>query len=200
METKEGENKTAAPVKMSNAIKPWRKDAPWWVQAIEALVALGLGIYVLAQQEQASRLLATILAAFLLVDGLLSLVSSFRGQSKTFGSMRAGIGILAGVALLLMPVFGFSDRVVTGWLLSLALIIGGAAGLLSRLFEAPRPISWIGVLITVLMIAIGGVYLYSIFQPTVNPLVAVGWLLVAIGLALGVYSAFNWFSNRQPAV
>ena len=50
------------------------------------------------------------------------------------------------------------------------------------------------------MIAIGGVYLYSIFQPTVNPLVAVGWLLVAIGLALGVYSAFNWFSNRQPAV
>lgn len=56
------------------------------------------------------------------------------------------------------------------------------------------------MLITVLMIAIGGVYLYSIFQPTVNPLVAVGWLLVAIGLALASYSAFNWFSNRQPAV
>jgi uncharacterized membrane protein HdeD (DUF308 family) len=204
METKEGEHKagapakTGAPVKMSNTIKPWRKEAPWWVQAIEALVALGLGFYVLTQATQASRMLAAILAIFLLVDGLLSLVSGLRGQGKTFGSIRAGVGILAGVALLLMPIFNFGDPTIAGWLLGLALIIGGVAGLLSRLFEAPRPISWIGVLITLLMIAIGGVYLYSVLQQTAAPLATVGWLLVAIGLALGAYAAFNWYSNRQP--
>jgi uncharacterized membrane protein HdeD (DUF308 family) len=86
-----------------------------------------------------------------------------------------------------------------GWLLGLALIIGGVAGLLSRLFEAPRPVSWIGVLITLLMIAMGSVYLYSILQPTAVPLTAVGWLLVAVGLALGAYAAFTWYSSRQAA-
>ena len=55
MTTKSDGGKPAAPVEMSNAIKPWRKDAPWWVQAIEALVALGLGIYVLAQSAEAAR-------------------------------------------------------------------------------------------------------------------------------------------------
>ena len=199
MTTQSGSNKPAAPVKMSNALKPWRKDAPWWVQAIEALVALGLGIYVLTQSVEAARVLATILAVFLLVDGLLSLVSGLRGRGKTFGSIRAGVGILAGAALLLMPVFGFGDKMVAGWLLGLALIIGGAAGLFSRLFEAPRPISWIGVLITLLMIAIGGVYLYSVLQATYNPLTAVGWLLIAIGVALGAYAAFNWSSGRGEA-
>ncbi len=190
-------NKAATPVKVTDAMKPWRKEAPWWVQAIEALVALGLGVYVLTQPSQASRVLSTLLAIFLLVDGLLSLVSGLRGRGKTFGSIRAGVGILAGVALLLMPVFGFGDKTVTGWLLGLALIIGGGAGLLSRLFESPRPISWIGVLITVLMMAIGAVYLYSVIQATYDPLTAVGWLLAAIGLALGGYAAFTWYSSRQ---
>lgn len=199
MATQSDGGKPNAPVKMSDAIKPWRKDAPWWVQAIEALVALGLGIYVLTQSVEAARVLATILAVFLLVDGLLSLVSGLRGQGKTFGSIRAGVGILAGVVLLLMPVFGFGDKVLAGWLLGLALIIGGTAGLLSRLFEAPRPISWIGVLITLLMIAIGAVYLYSVLQATYNPLTAVGWLLVAIGVALGAYAGFNWYRGRGEA-
>ena len=198
METKGSAGK-AAPVKVSDAIKPWRREAPWWVQAIEALVALGLGVYVLVQAEQASRVLTTLLAVFLLVDGLLSLISGLRGRGKTFGSIRAGVGILAGTVLLLMPVFGFGDKVLAGWLLGLALIIGGFAGLLSRLFEAPRPISWLGVLITVLMIAIGAVYLYSVLQATYNPLTAVGWLLVAIGLALGAYAGFTWYSSRQTA-
>lgn len=197
METKSSGQKAAAPVKMSNAIKPWRKDAPWWVQAIEAVIALGLGIYVLAQATEASRLLGTILAIFLLADGLLSLVGGLRGHGKTFGSIRAGVGILAGVALLLMPVFNFNDPVMTGWLIGLALIIGGLAGLLSRLFEAPRPVSWIGVLITILMIAIGAVYLYAILQASAAPLTTVGWLLVAVGLALGAYAGYNWYSGRK---
>jgi len=200
MTTKSDGGKPAAPVKMSDAIKPWRKDAPWWVQAIEALVALGLGIYVLTQSVEAARVLATLLAVFLLVDGLLSLVSGLRGRGKTFGSIRAGVGILAGVVLLLMPVFGFGDKMLAGWLLGLALIIGGVAGLLSRLFEAPRPISWLGVLITLLMIAIGAVYLYSVLQATYNPLTAVGWLLIAIGVALGAYAGFNWYRGRGEAV
>jgi uncharacterized membrane protein HdeD (DUF308 family) len=197
METQSDSKKPAAPVKVTDAIKPWRKEAPWWVQAIEAVVALGLGIYVLMQAEQASRVLGTILAIFLLVDGLLSLISGLRGRGKTFGSIRAGVGILAGAALLLMPVFNFSDPVMFGWLIGLALIIGGVAGLLSRLFESPRPISWIGVLVTLLMIAIGGVYLYSILQASAAPLTVVGWLLVAVGLALGAYAAFTWNSSRQ---
>jgi uncharacterized membrane protein HdeD (DUF308 family) len=206
METKGDETRAsapatpAAPVKVSDAIKPWRKDAPWWVQAIEALVALGLGIYVLTQPTQAARMIVYILAIFLLVDGVMSLVSGLRGRGKTFGSIRAGVGILAGVALLLMPIFNLNYPAVAGWLLGLALIIGGIAGLLSHLFEAPRPISWIGVLITILMIAIGGVYLYSILLETAAPLTAVGWLLVAVGLALGGYAVYNWYSNRQPAV
>lgn len=197
MTMQSGGGKPAEPVKMSNAIKPWHKDAPWWVQAIEAVVAIGLGIYVLTQAAQAARMLTIILAIFLLVDGILSLVSGLRGRGKTFGSIRAGVGILAGAALLLMPLFNFNDAVMAGWLVGLALIIGGIAGLLSRLFEAPRPINWISVLITVLMIAIGVVYVYSVLQATYNPLTAVGWLLLAIGIALGAYAGFNWYSERR---
>ena len=199
MATGDSDLKAKAPTTVSNAIKPWRKDAPWWVQAVEALVALGLGVYVLMQAAQASRVLATVLAIFLLVDGLLSLFSAMRGRGKTFGSLRAGVGIMAGGALLLMTVFNVNDPVMAGWLIGLALILGGLAGLLSTLFEAPRPISWIGVLITLLMMALGGVYLYSVLQGTTAPLTAVGWLLVAVGLALGGLSAYTWSSNRKSA-
>ena len=31
MATQSDGNKPAAPVKMKDAIKPWRKEAPWWV-------------------------------------------------------------------------------------------------------------------------------------------------------------------------
>lgn len=88
METKEGGyRKTSAPVKMSNISSRGGKKRPggcrqsrrWWRSAWAFMCW--------RSRNRLRGLLATILAAFLLVDGLLSLVSSFRGQSKTFGSM-----------------------------------------------------------------------------------------------------------------
>jgi uncharacterized membrane protein HdeD (DUF308 family) len=183
--------------KVAETVKPWSKNAPWWMLAIEAAVAVGLGIYVLTQSDRASTVISFALAAFLLLDGLLTLFAAMRGRVKTFGAVRGGVGILAGLVLLLMPVFGFGSLQTAGWLIGLALIVGGIAGLLSRLFEAGRPINWISVLVTLLMIALGGVYIYSVMQQSLGVLDAVGWLLLAVGIALAAYAAYVWNENRQ---
>jgi uncharacterized membrane protein HdeD (DUF308 family) len=186
--------------KVTDSLKPWSKNAPWWVMAIEAVVAIGLGIYVLSESARATNAISLALAIFLLVDGLLSLFSSLRGRSKTFGAVRGGIGLLAGVVLLMMNVFNFGDATIAGWIIGLALVIGGFVGLLSRLFESGRPISWISVIITLLMMAIGGVYLYSVILQTTGVLSAIGWLLLALGLALAAYAAYVWNEGRKAFV
>jgi uncharacterized membrane protein HdeD (DUF308 family) len=182
---------------VTESIKPWSKQAPWWILAIEAVVALGVGIYVLMESSRATTVITYALAAFLLVDGLLAIVGGLRGEAKTFGAIRGGVGLLAGIVLLLMPVFGYGSPLMAGWLIGLALIVAGLAGLLSRLFEAGRPIRWIGVLVTLLMIALGGVYIYSVVQQSTTFLNAAGWILVAVGLALGVYAGFTWNEGRK---
>jgi uncharacterized membrane protein HdeD (DUF308 family) len=197
MASKGGGGKVPTSKKVAETIKPWSKNAPWWMLAIEAVIAGALGLYVLTQSDRASTVITYALAAFLLVDGLLTLIAAMRGRVKTFGAVRGGVGILGGIVLLLMPVFGFGSPTMAAWVIGLALVIGGAAGLLSRLFEAGHPINWISVLVTVLMIALGGVYIYSALQQSRTVLDAVGWLLLAVGIALGAYAAYVWNETRQ---
>jgi hypothetical protein len=46
------------------------------------------------------------------------------------------------------------------------------------------------------MIALGGVYIYSVLQQSLGVLDAVGWLLLAVGIALGAYAAYVWNESR----
>ncbi len=196
-ETKGTGSKVPASKKVTETIKPWSKEPTWWVLAGEAVITIGLGIYVILQSAQATIWMAYALAIFLLVDGLLAVFNGMRGHGKTFGSMRGGVGLLAGAVLLLMPVFNYGSPTMAGWLIGLALIISGIAGLLSRFFEMPRPIRWMGVLINLLMIVLGFVYIDTVIQQDATVLYAVGWLLLAVGAALAVYAFVIWNEGRR---
>lgn len=198
MTTSNAGGKLPSTKQVADSIKPWSKHTPWWIMAIEAVVALGVGIYVLMESSRAGIVISYALAVFLLVDGLLAILGGLRGESKTFGAIRGGVGLLAGIVLLLMPVFGYGSPMMAGWVIGLALIVGGLAGLLSRLFEAGKPIRWLGVLVTLLMIALGAVYIYSVSQQSAGFLNAAGWILVAVGVALGGYAVFTWNEERKP--
>jgi uncharacterized membrane protein HdeD (DUF308 family) len=105
--------------------------------AIEAAVAVALGVYVLTQVGSASALLSYALGIFLVVDGLLAIFNGLRGRGgKLFGPMRAGVSLLGGLIVLLMPVLGFGNPTTAGWILGLAFLAAGIFGVIGRIFES----------------------------------------------------------------
>jgi uncharacterized membrane protein HdeD (DUF308 family) len=184
--------------KVVQAVKPWSSETAWWVLAIEAVIALGLGVYALIEPAGATSSITIILAAFLLVDGLASIFSVVRRKGgKMFHFAGTGVGILAGLLVLSMAFLNVGDLVAQGWILGMAFVLVGFFNLLALFFERDGPIRWVRVLVAFLMIALGGVYIYSALTKNTQAIVFIGWLLLAVGLMLGLYAAFVWSQTRK---
>ena len=105
-------SKPSTRTKVVQAVKPWSSETAWWVLAIEAVVAVGIGIYALVQPTMAITNVTYILAAFLLIDGMASIFSVIRHKGgKMFHFASSGVAILAGLLVLTMAYLNIGDLV-----------------------------------------------------------------------------------------
>jgi uncharacterized membrane protein HdeD (DUF308 family) len=80
----------------------------WWVIALRGVIAIAFGVLAFAQPQLTLRELVTLVAIYLLADGLSLLISYVRGDPE---ARRAGwsvavmgiVGIVAGVAAFVWP-------------------------------------------------------------------------------------------------
>src|SRR3954454_16299502 len=80
---------------------PWRAGQSWWVAGVEVIVALLIGIYVVADPVRASDLVRQLIALVLLAVSLAQIVDGFRFRglpTSPWSTLRGGVG--ATVALL----------------------------------------------------------------------------------------------------
>lgn len=168
-------------------VKPWGKRTPWWVLLVEGLLTLGLGIYALAMPLQAQGLVLIGLAIVLAVNGLLTIFGYLRGRRQgNLPLIRGSIGLVVGLIVILMPIFGFGSQLTAAWILAIGLILAGVMAFLAVFMESAAS-RWGSLLIAVLFLMLGSVIIYNITTGAGIVQIA-AWVLVAFGVILTGYS------------
>lgn len=171
-------------------IKPWRRDTAWWVLLIEGVVALGLGVAILLWPADAQGWVLLFLAILLALHGLLLLFSMLRGRRRgNFPLVRGAIGLIVGMAVILMPLFGFGDRTAAGWLLAIGLLSTGLLAVVAPFFEGGAAGRRGDLLLAVFLLILGGLLLYNLLTG-VAVLQLVAWTLLGFGALLAGFGFF----------
>jgi uncharacterized membrane protein HdeD (DUF308 family) len=113
---------------------PWKRGVGWPVLAIEGLLGIGIGIYVLVDPDGARDIIRQILGAMLLINGLLRIVHGFRDNPKGLPStpyrlVSGGIGATVGAIVLLENVSDYITVDAARVILALGLLAFGIIGL-----------------------------------------------------------------------
>lgn len=121
---------------------------PWWVLLLQGVIAVLLGVYLLAYPAQTLMVVITFLGAYWLVSGFFNLVSIAWDRTDMGWKIVLGIlGIIAGLAILAYPLYStllvpYLFTVMVGFL---GLIYGGIA-LLGGLTGKGWGVALLGVL------------------------------------------------------
>jgi len=77
----------------------------WWLIALRGLFAVIFGVLALAWPTQTATAIVMLVALFILIDGILSLVGAARRHEPTwgFGVFEGIIGVVIGILALAMP-------------------------------------------------------------------------------------------------
>ncbi|HKJ84930.1 MAG TPA: DUF308 domain-containing protein, partial [Spirochaetia bacterium] len=77
----------------------------WWIIALRGLFAVIFGVLALAWPTQTATAIVMLVALFILIDGILSLVGAARRHEPSwgFGVFEGIIGVVIGILALTMP-------------------------------------------------------------------------------------------------
>ncbi len=155
---------------------------------LRALVALGVGVVMVANPDEALTVVVKVIAAFFLASGLVSLLFGFREKERgvfPLLSFNAAVDILLGVAMFAFPGFVASFIIYLIGFVLLAFGLVQIMGLVSA-----RRIIGIGLwafALPVLVTFVGGFIIFNPFAESVMSTVA--------GASLIVYGASELFSS-----
>lgn len=175
------------------------KSNAWIWTVVKGILALGLGLFLLFSAATAPIWVAYALAIYIAVLGGLQTFSSFMKRnsagSKT-DRIRGLVGLIGGVALLLLGYFNVLSLGAAYTLLAILLIAFGALGLFEALFDrgADR-FRWMPLLVNLLLIVLGVMVFYSRIREFDLRLWS-GLVLAIIGLVIIAYGYF--FQKANP--
>ncbi|MFW5685842.1 MAG: HdeD family acid-resistance protein [Spirochaetota bacterium] len=154
-----------------------RTKSSWWLVALRGLIALLFGIFALAWPAGTATALVVLIAVFVLLDGVLSLVASARARQPLwgFGVFEGVVGVVIGVLALVMP------RVTA---MVLAVLVGIWA-LVTGIIELVTAIRLWGERRSVVLLGVAGV-LSTILGVAI--IVSPGGGVVALTVLVGIYA------------
>jgi uncharacterized membrane protein HdeD (DUF308 family) len=186
---------------------PWRRDIPWWVVLIQAIILTVLGFFVLTNPASAGAVVILAAGVLLLVDGIMAVTGSLRGRhagrANTLNAINAGISIIVGVLVVIAFLTeGFLPPRTAAILAALGLIVTGAISLVIALFmrKPGEKIRWLRVIGPLVWIGFGVMILVSISDANAfNPLPIVGWAALILGIVLFVLTYFRFKASKTEA-
>jgi uncharacterized membrane protein HdeD (DUF308 family) len=167
---------------------PWRSEATAIAVAIQAAVALTIGIYLLFATQHASTTITQIVGAYLAGISVLHLGIAIRRPSdigaRPTALLRRLIGLVAGVIAVLSPWLGFVSPGNARVILAGALVLGGLSGIFGAFTDARlADIRWGTALAASTEVALG-VAFYIATDPQRSLLGLLGTILIIAGAAL----------------
>jgi uncharacterized membrane protein HdeD (DUF308 family) len=179
---------------------PWRKGVGWPVIAIEGLLLLGLGIFVLVDEDTARDVIFQIIGLVLLVTSVLIAQRSLRFPSDPmvpYTMLRAGIGGTIGVIAIMRWWSDYLDnhaiRLILGWGL-IGFTIVHLAGLVVARGREGLQVG--GLLMSGLTIVLGIILLTGEDDTSGSRLSIFGTILIVFG---GLLLAFAFYLYRSAA-
>lgn len=167
------------------------KNSPWWFALIQGFVALGIGLFMLLDPGSASTLAVLLGSIYLLVAGVMLTLRGLaarRARKGTLLLIRGLAGLVIGAVILLFGLFDLGSDETARTILAVGLIIFGAIGLFTSLFQRQgKPFSWGPLLVNAALLVWGLLILFS----SLNLTTVSGWILIIIGVVVILYTVLG---------
>ncbi|MGC4107920.1 MAG: DUF308 domain-containing protein [Thermomicrobiales bacterium] len=182
---------------------PLGRSTNWIVVAIEAVLLIGLGIWVLVDKNSASTAILQITALVLLVASLMGIVGEFRSGSSDlvlFTAFRAGIGAAIGAIGTARWFWDYVDdnalRLILAWGLLAYAVITIIGVLIVRKLGSD---AWGGLGVGVMTAVLGVVLLLNDNAQSSGTLQLLGIVFLLGGVLLGGIAYMRYRSQTDPA-
>ena len=166
----------------------------WIWTLLRGIIALVLGIFLIAGGDTATTTTAYVLAAYLAIAGGAQTFSGLlnrRAPGSTTDRIRGLVGLVGGVAMLLLIYFEVLQLPTAFTIIAILVIVFGLLGLFESLFDRGKAyFRWMPVIVNVLLVALGALVFYSRSQPNFSLQLWGGVLLAILGTAIVVYAYF----------
>jgi uncharacterized membrane protein HdeD (DUF308 family) len=191
-----------AALEVAREARPWRENQSWWVVGVEGLLVLLVGIFALAQPENAAGIIRQLLAIVLLVVSVGQIIEGFRFQGTAaapWATLRGGVGITVAALTLLSPLSQFIESNGSRQLLGIGLLAYGILGVVAALaVSGERRYRWGALGGDVLAIVLG--FLAITREPGESSnLQLISGVLILGGIALLILAYMIWRRDRREA-
>jgi len=163
----------------------------WWLVLIEGLIAIGLGLYMLIDQTHASVYLGLVIAAYLVISGLVQTIKGATHRNAPGGKVdliRGLVGLIGGGLILILYFFKALTLEMGVTILGIGLIVYGLLGLYENFFDRGEDVfAWAPILVN-LALAGWGILIFIARSQDINLIFWSGVILLLIGLVIAGYS------------
>ena len=174
----------------------------WWVVGIEGVVALAIGIFIVASPIDASDIIRILLAIALLLFSAGQIVDGFRSwnrPSSSWSTLSGGAGAMAAALVLLAERSIDIEAAGARQILAIGLLVFGIIGLASIIFTIRSNGFRISMfIIDIVAIAIG-ILLLTAQANDLRGTQLLGIIAIVGGVALLIYAYILWSKGRRPA-
>jgi uncharacterized membrane protein HdeD (DUF308 family) len=181
---------------------PWKEGQSWWLVGIEGVVALLVGIYIVADPNRASEIIRWLIAIVLLVVSLEQIFLGFRARglpTSPWAALRGGVGATAAVLALLADWSDTLQRDGARQILAVGLLAYGILGLISLIFTLRTTGFKVAAIITDLLTIGLGLVLLTADPDDESGTQLLGAVAIIGGVALLIYAYMLWSRSRAAA-
>ena len=177
---------------------PWNAWQNWWTVGVQGIIALAVGVFMLANPSGASDVIRFLIALVLLLDSLGHIVDGFRNRSlpsSPWEALRGGIGATVAALTLLSAGSNYVADDVARQQLAIGLLVYGVLGVVSLIFTfRSTRFNGAAIIADVLAIALGALLLRARSGDT-SATQLLGAVAAIGGIALLGYS---WYLRGKP--
>jgi uncharacterized membrane protein HdeD (DUF308 family) len=177
---------------------PWNAWQNWWTVGIQGIIALAVGVFMLANPSGASDVIRFLIALVLLLNSLGHIVDGFRNRglsSSPWETLRGGIGLTVAVLTLLSAGSNYVEDDGARQLLAIGLIAYGVLGIVSLIFSFRSTGFNVGAIIADVLAIVLGVLLLRARSGDTSATQLLGAVAAVGGIALLGYS---WYLRGKP--
>jgi uncharacterized membrane protein HdeD (DUF308 family) len=174
----------------------------WWIVGIEGIVALAIGIFVVARPADASDAIRNLIALALLIVAAGQIVDGFRSWNRPvspWATLNGGVGATAALLTIFANWSPYIEPAGARQILALGLLGFGVIGLFSLIFTVRTTGFKIAALIiNLLAITLGALLLLARADDSGGTQL-VGAAAILGGVALLIYAYTLWNAARSAA-
>ena len=176
----------------------WKAGQSWWVVGVQGIIALAVGVFMLANPTGASDVIRFLIALVLLLASLSQIADGFRDRglsSSPWETLRGGIGVTVAVLTLLSAGSDYVEDDGARQMLAIGLLAYGVLGIVSIIFTLRSTGFKGGAIIADVLTVVLGILLLTARSGDTSGTQLLGVVAAVGGIALLGYS---WYLRGKP--